>query len=166
MKRIKLTRGFFTKVDDDDYVVFNKERWQANVKSRRGKYKVSASRVKSFNGKPKTLYLHREIMKAPIGTYVDHINGDTLDNQKYNLRICSNSENMRNRGVPSSNTSGYKGVSFSKDKNMWESKITHKYKTYHLGFFNTKEEAAERYNRAAKKYHKEFAYPNVIKWVV
>ena len=166
LKKISLTRNYYTLVNDDDYKIFSKERWQANVKDRRNITKVTASRVKAINGKPTTLYLHREIMKAPKGMYVDHINGDTLDNRRRNLRLCSNSENMRNRGKNTNNTSGYKGVSFSKERNMWESKIIHQYKTYHLGYFNTKEKAARAYNRGAKKYHGKFAMKNVVKWFV
>ena len=54
--------------------------------------------------------LHRLILDAPPGKHVDHINGDTLDNRKCNLRLCSIRENLLNRGPNKNNTSGYKGV--------------------------------------------------------
>lgn len=107
--------------------------------------------------------LHRLIMNAPKGMSIDHINGDKSDNRKSNLRICTNSENLRNRGSQSNNTSGYKGVSWSKELKKWRTQICINKKHIHVGLFKDKIEAAKAYNEAAIKYHGEFAKLNEIR---
>lgn len=82
---------------------------------------------------------------------IDHINRDKHNNCKSNLRICSFSENTLNSKIRVDNTSGYKGVSFNKRYNKWESYITINYKRIHLGKFDTIEEAIQ----ARKNYEIE-----------
>jgi len=94
--------------------------------------------------------------------FVDHINMNVLDNRKCNLRICTNSKNQMNRGKQNNNTSGFKGASWHKMHNKWRSTIQKNRKQIHLGYFNTKNEAAKAYNVAAIKYHDEFAKLNQI----
>lgn len=106
--------------------------------------------------------LHRLIMNAPDDMQVDHINGDKTDNRKRNLRICSASENMQNMMKCSKNTSGYKGVSWRKAYDKWEAQIGVGKKKIHLGYFESKTEAASAYDRAALLYHKEFANTNSV----
>ena len=101
-------------------------------------------------------YLHKLIMNTE--SYVDHINGNKLDNRRSNLRIATNSQNMMNRGKTASNTSGYKGV--FKNRSLWMARIKVEGRPIYLGSFVTKEEAAFKYDIAAKKYHKEFANLN------
>lgn len=93
---------------------------------------------------------------------VDHINGDSLDNRKINLRLCSNSENSRNRGANKNNTSGYKGVRFRKEYGTYFATITVNRKEIYLGSFKTGKEAATAYNEAAIKYHDKFANLNEV----
>jgi hypothetical protein len=108
--------------------------------------------------------LHRAILslhkKDP--RIVDHINHDTLDNRKINLRICTNTENIRNSGMSKNNTSGYKGVSYRKKEKNWRAYIRVNSVQKYLGCFKTKEQAAEMYNEAAKWYHGEFACLNKL----
>lgn len=106
--------------------------------------------------------LHRLIMNAPDGMAVDHINGDITDNRKSNLRICVNSENLRNRGAQRNNKSGYKGVSWHKPTGKWVAMICINKKRKYLGVFINKKDAAIAYNEASIKYHGEFAYINKI----
>lgn len=110
----------------------------------------------------KILYLHRLILDAKPRQYVDHINGNTLDNRLENLRICSNRENLNNRGKNKNNTSGYKGVHFVKrcKTKPWCAQIMHKGQSIHLGYYSSDLEAAKVYDNAAKLYHKEFAKLN------
>jgi hypothetical protein len=104
----------------------------------------------------RTTYLHKLI--HPSNSYVDHINGDKLDNRRSNLRPVTNSQNMMNRGKTCANTSGYKGV--FKNRSLWMARIKVDGEPIYLGSFVTKEEAAFKYDIAAKKYHKEFANLN------
>lgn len=106
--------------------------------------------------------MHREVMKVTKGQFIDHKNGNGLDNQKSNLRLCSNQENSRNQRLKVSNTSGYKGVSWSKQLNNWAVQIRINGKKVHGGYFLDKEEAAKKYNELAKQYHGEFANLNII----
>jgi hypothetical protein len=102
--------------------------------------------------------IHQLILSFPEGLVVDHINGDVLDNRKSNLRICSSKDNSRNRKLSRNSSSGYKGV--RKKKGKFLSYIYHNYSQLHLGSFDTLEEAAVAYDRAARKYHGEFAATN------
>lgn len=113
------------------------------------------------DGKPKYTqrYLHRIVVGADEGQYVDHINGDKLDNRKENLRVCSNAQNSRNKKQYSG---AYKGVHFNKVSGNWIAQITVNYKCKHIGSFNTAEEAALAYNKAAKQFHGEFAFQNEV----
>lgn len=159
MKTIPLTKGYFAKVDDDDYERLAKIRWQVDVR----KTMIIVKHGYSKDGRSHSLYMAREIMNAPKGKQVDHINGDTLDNRKSNLRICTNSENSKNRGKHSDNTSGYKGVKFDTRMGFgWIAQICVNYKRIYIGKYKTKEAAARAYNKAAKKHHGEYAVLNVL----
>jgi hypothetical protein len=108
-------------------------------------------------------YLSRVVLNItdPL-VKVDHINRNRLDNRKENLRPCTNAENCRNRGKPKNNTSGYKGVFWHCKNEKWIASIGYNNRSYYLGSYNTKEDAAKAYNQAAKLYHGEFAVLNVI----
>lgn len=93
--------------------------------------------------------------------YVDHINGNKIDNRISNLRSCTVSQNGFNRPAPPSNTSGYKGVGKCGDK--WRSRLVFEGKEYSFGTYDCKHEAAKAYNIGALKHHGEFAYLNIIK---
>ena len=115
MKKITLTQGKETIVDDDDYEILMEHKWYAH-KSSRKKDKFYAERMAPVdsNGKQKIIHIHRVIINAPKGMQVDHINGNPLDNRRENLRICTNQQNGMNRGKPKDNTSGYKGVTYGR----------------------------------------------------
>ena len=148
MKEIKLSRGLVTIVDDEDYEKVIKLKWSP-VSKGRGKPDVYV-RHRS------RLYLHRFITDCPKGKQVDHINGNGLDNRRCNLRICEPGENSRNQKKRINNKSGYKGVSWIKDKKKWKSCICFNYKNIHLGFFDSIEEAASAYALASQKIHGKF----------
>ena len=151
MKIITLTKGRVTIVDDDVFDELSKHKWCFS-----GKY---AKRAVS-TPKIKTVLMHRVIMNTPEGMETDHINCDKLDNRRENLRICTRAENKRNTGKLPNNTSGYKGVSWSKAKNKWEVVISVNDKLIHLGRFNNIIDAAHVYDAGARKYHGEFANTN------
>jgi hypothetical protein len=88
---------------------------------------------------------------------VDHINCIRSDNRISNLRLACNSENKCNEGLRTTNSSGFKGVSWDIRKKLWQATITKNYKQIHLGRFNTKALAHEAYLQAAQKLHGDFA---------
>jgi hypothetical protein len=153
-RKIALTQGQYTLVDSDDFLKFSKFKWYAQKKYNRKGF--CATRTKTV-GKKRiyNVYLHREIMKCPQGMQVDHINHNTLDNRKKNLRIVTNSQNQMNVGKRKSNLSGFKGV--SKHYGKWQARITVGYKTVCLGDFETSEQAYKAYCAGCYKYHKEYA---------
>ena len=106
-----------------------------------------------------TYKFHREIMglsKEDKSVFVDHINHNKLDNRKENLRLCSNSENCKNRNIAKNNKSGVTGVTWSKQMNKWKANIGVDNKLIHLGFFSDKEKAIEARKEAELLYYKEF----------
>lgn len=111
--------------------------------------------LRPARGKRKILLLHREIMKAPPGLCVDHINGDPLDNRRANLRLCTHAQNMKNRRLHRNNTSGFKGV--WRRRNRWRAEIKVEGQRISLGTFATIEEAAAAYAEGAHRFHGEFA---------
>ena len=88
---------------------------------------------------PSKRYLHRMIMDAPKGMVVDHINRNTLDNRKKNLRVCTIQENLQNQ-KRENNKTGYTGVAVF-PKGRFSAQITVNYKKIHLGLFNNVEDA-------------------------
>jgi hypothetical protein len=101
------------------------------------------------------LVMHREIMMATKDQIVDHINGNKTDNRRCNLRLANKSTNGMNRGPNRNNALGLKGV--SKLGNGFRAAIVRDGKQYHLGVFNSENEAAAAYIGAAVILHGEFA---------
>ena len=92
--------------------------------------------------------------------HIKHADGSHYQDRLENLRICSNSENIRNCRLSSRNTSGYKGVCWNKPTSKWRARIRISGKLLHLGFFHTPEDAAEAYDAAAIRYFGEFSLTN------
>lgn len=108
--------------------------------------------VTSVNKKP--VLLHRLICNAPNNMVVDHINHNTLDNRKDNLRLTTKSQNQWNR-LPQVSKSGYKGVHIYKDGRI-RAEIKINGKKIILGDFTSVLDAAKAYCNAAKIYHNEY----------
>jgi len=109
----------------------------------------------------KKVALHRFLMKPPDDMVIDHISHNTLDNRKTNLRICTRQQNQCNQKKQNRNTSSiFKGVFLDKARNKWQATIMLNAKSIFLGRFNTEEEASKEYNRAARFYFGEYAFPN------
>ena len=106
--------------------------------------------------------MHVMIMEAEghifvQGEEVDHINGKPNDNRIENLRITTHCNNMKNEKLYANNTSGYKGVYYSKREQKWKAHITSDNVVYHLGTFDSKKEAIEARKRAEEKLHREYS---------
>ena len=159
MRRIKLTQGRYTLVDNSDFEELSKHKWCALRLSYGGFVAVRSSPTNK-NGKRGLILMHREIMNCPKDLDVDHRNHNTLDNQKHNLRICTRSQNKQN-GLPRKDgTSQYKGVHWYKASMKWTAQIRMNKKRMHLGCFDDEIEAACAYDQAAQRYFGEFAYLN------
>ena len=100
----------------------------------------------------KQQYLHRIILNK-YNQYIDHIDGNKLDNRRSNLRACSNANNLKNRvNLPSNNTSGIIRVRFRKDRNKWYAELQADRITHRLGSYITKEEAIKARLEGELKY--------------
>lgn len=145
-------------VDDCDFERISQFKWSVDGKQ---PYLYARTHIPLGNGKRSHPSMHRMVMNAPRGLDVDHINHNTLDNRRTNLRLATRSQtNQNNLGGYA--VSGYKGVFFEKERNCWRAHITLKEKTKYLGRFATVIEGAIAYNNAAKKYFGEFACLNKI----
>lgn len=161
MKELILTQKQIALVDDEDYEKVKFFRWYAYFDPAMHGY-VAQRNEDLPSGKRVTIYLHRVVMDAPKGMVVDHINHNLLDNRRINLRVCTHAENMLNRKTYANNKTGYKGVSWHKGKNKFGAGIRANNKKYFLGYFENAKEAAQAYNEASLKYHKEFGSLNII----
>lgn len=156
MKEILLTNGQVAKVDDEDYPALSQYTWMQNNHG----HVYRKEYLGKIDGKYKwhTVLLHRQVLNFP-SKVIDHIHGDGLDNRKSELRICSNPENVRNSKLAVTNSSGYKGVYWSNARKKWVAYIWH-FKSYNLGGFDNKEDAARAYDVAAHKLFGEYARTN------
>lgn len=152
---IQLTRGYETVVDEIDKDL-SLLKWQI-LQNRNGKCYAAG---RSQSGKA---YLHRLVLERVLGRqlsrqeYVDHIDGNGLNNRRGNLRLASAAQNQWNSAAKPNNTSGYKGVGFCKITKKWRARIRIGGKSLHLGLYDTPEDAHLAYCDAALKYHGEFA---------
>jgi hypothetical protein len=88
--------------------------------------------------------------------FIDHIDGNKCNNRLDNLRECNNAENMKNQGIRTTNTSGFKGVSWHKRDGKWAASARTNGMLKHLGYFKTPEDASIAYNEFAKINHGAF----------
>ncbi len=156
-----LTKGRFALVDDADFEWLNQWKWGCHVMG----YAVRTEQVSKINGKRKQIgvFMHRQISMPGDGLEIDHINGNKLDNRRENLRVCTRSDNGRNRQkFSSATTSVYKGVYWAKTRNRWYAGIKYNGKSRHLGSFKNEDDAAKAYNIAAINLFGEFACLNVL----
>jgi len=107
--------------------------------------------VTNINGK--LIKFHKLIIDGEI---IDHINGNTLNNRRNNLRSCTNSQNMMNRMEQTNSKSGFSGVIFDKRSKKWRSYIKKDGKQRHLGFFKELSDAVIARIEGEKKYFGEF----------
>lgn len=158
MKKIPLTQSRVALVDDSDFEWLSQFKWYT-LRHRNTCYAFRKSPTREGR---KTINMHREILglSRGDGKMVDHINRDGLDNRRENLRLCTHAQNQRNSQKNKNNTSGYKGVTWDKQRGKWHSQIVVNHVRIRLGFFDDLIKAAQAYDAAARKYHGRFARTN------
>lgn len=159
---IPLTKGQFTIIDAADYPLIGQHRWHAEWNPHTQSYYAKRSKnLGIIDGKLTiiTIRMHRVILGLTDWNIVgDHRNRKaTLDNRRQNLRVATRTESGRHRGISKNNTSGYKGVYKNRFGKPWYALIMVDGISIRLGSFDRIEDAAQAYNEAAIKYHKEFA---------
>lgn len=156
-KQIKLTKGKFAVIDDNDFALVSRYNWRA---SKSGNTYYATTDIWVPGEKRITIDMHRLIL-GDSSPATDHADGDGLNNTRLNIRACTYSENNMNKAKQSNNTSGFKGVSKNGSKrNPWASHIQANKANKFIGHFPTAEEAARAYDKAAKELFGEFARLN------
>ncbi len=168
MREIQLTQGKVALVDDQDFDSLCQFSWSAYTNPRKSNAAWYAVRCppKYEAGESSGVFtkipMHRQIADALPHEKIDHRDRDGLNNQRYNLRRCTKSQNAINSGIWTTNTSGFKGVSFFPGRTKcWRAYIVVNYKQISLGYFQEKEDAAKAYAEAAVEYFREFCPPEV-----
>lgn len=159
VQRIPLPNGMAALVDEADFARLSGFRWRAERAPSGATYAVRSI-------KNRRRFLHREIMdpegKVGRGLLVDHIDGDTLNCLRSNLRWVSPSASNRNRSVFRTNRVGYKGVVFDTRAGCYVAQIAVSGRLLRVKGHPTPEEAALAYNEMALRLHGEHARLNVV----
>lgn len=142
--------SFDVLIDDEDWDKVKEYKWHIK------KYVNSFYAAK--NTDDNTLLIHRFIMNCPDGMIVDHINHNTLDNRKENLRICTKQQNNMNARKSNKFNSSFKGVKLN--GKGYQSRIQFNYKRINIGTFKTELEAGRAYDIKAKELHGQYAQLN------
>lgn len=151
--KIQLTRGYSALVDPEDFERFEDLPWFA-LKTRHGVYAGYKP-----NRSTKTFLLHRMIMDAKDGFQVDHIDRNTLDCRRANLRCCTPAQNSWNKRPNKPNSTGFHGVIKTKE-GYFIGRIDANRKRHHTPTFNCPATAALYRDILAQRLHGEFAVLN------
>lgn len=152
---IYTSRGHVILCDTADLPLLSRYTWRAVFKKDNG-YAISTPKQSG-----PTLKMHSLVCNPPPGLEVDHINRNGLDNRRSNLRPATHAENTRNVFF-GNNTSGYKGVAWDIQSQAWQASICADGLQRTLGRYESKEDAARAYNRAAKQLHGAYAVLNPV----
>jgi hypothetical protein len=154
MRTLPVARGTaVVLVDDEDFELVSPYTWRL-VQGGGGQRYASA-----WVG-VKDVFMHRLITGAARGKVVDHIDGNPLNNQRANLRVCTQAENQGNRRKIKPASSIYKGVSWVQKRRKWQASLYVSGRQRLLGRFASEIEAARAYDAAAKQHFGEFALLN------
>lgn len=154
MKKIKLTQGQYALVDDEDYEYLNQWKWYARWNIFTESY--YAGRSKFVSGKRKNIHMSRVIMDTLDNEFCDHKDHNTLNNQKYNLRNVTRSENMKNRRTFKNNKLGEHGI-FQRGKYFVVQIRSNKIRLAYKRFKNLDDAKIYR-DSIVSNFHQEFAY--------
>jgi hypothetical protein len=163
MKKIPLTQGKVSLVDDDDFEYLNQFNWHMSTYRELNYAKRNVRAGTSHKLRP----MHREIFEYRgidlTNLEVDHINGDGLDNRRSNLRLATHKENLANcakRSATRCKNHGFKGITFNPKNAKWVAQIAVNGKHIECGEYNTPSKAANAYDDAAVQYFGKFAKTN------
>lgn len=146
--------NFVCILDIDDLDIINKYKFHIYKNSTNAKFYARCYK-ETINGKEKSDSMHRLIMNTPSGLQTDHINRDTLDNRRCNLRICTIAENKQNQDTQKNNkSSGYKNVYWCKEQNKWRVALRLNQKLISFGRYEELEDAIKVAEDARKKMFK------------
>lgn len=151
MKQIPLTKGMVSVVDDEDFEFLSQWKWCA-IHGKRDKWYAGRGSTNS------TVLMHRVILNPGYGLEVDHIDGNSLNNRRENIRLVPHSDNCKNRRASSNNTSGFNGV--YKHPYGWVSTIGVNNQSVYLGLFKEKWLAARVFDKAALHFRGKLAVLN------
>lgn len=154
-KEIPLSQGKVTIIDGEDYEWLNQWKWYAAQRND-GQYVAVRKPTSGI------IRMHRLILNVPKGLLTDHKDGNPLNNQRYNLRICTSYQSQGNIKHRKNTSSKYKGVSWDKTKQKWTAQIVIKHKWYFLGRYESEKDAANAYDKAAIEGFGNFAKPNFL----
>lgn len=155
MKKVKISSRLHDKyalVDDEDFDTVSKYKWFISPQG----YVWASDYSDGWRNK-KTILLHRLILPVPPGYTVDHKDRNPLNNQRFNLRQASYSQNNMNTKTRSDNTSGHRGVYWEKRRNKWRVCINFKSRQIHVGQFSDKHDAIQAYQSKARELYGEYA---------
>jgi hypothetical protein len=159
MKTIELTQGKKAIVDDADYYELLKFKWHVSHKKRvRADDCWYAVRNVPKGNQTTRLFMHTQLMDGAL--FVDHKDGNGLNNQRGNLRLATGSQNNANKQKLVGFTSQFKGAWFAKERNKWRAQIQCLGSTISLGYFEQEQVAALAYDKAAKSTFGNFAKLN------
>ena len=159
-RTISLTHGLVAIVDVVDYERVSQFTWYAQRSRGKDFYAFRAtSRAKGM--KRRLISMHRFVLGAEDSPlHVDHLNHNTLDNRKLNLRLATNQQNHHNMKLSKANKSGFKGVYWQKDMEKFAASIKLSGEKIMLGYFPEARDAALAYDAKAKELFGEFAFLN------
>lgn len=162
MKEIRLTKGKVALVDDRDFEELSEYKWHYHGDGDGLKF-YAARNKRIENGRYK-IRMHSQIMGLEKGSklQVDHVDGNTLNNCRSNLRVVTNQQNQRNTKKHIKKSSEYKGIYYNRERQKWYARIMVDSKYIWLGSFLCELEAAKAYNEAATKHFGEYANLNTI----
>lgn len=155
MKEIQLTQGQVALVDDSDYEWLNQWKWHTK-RSHKTCYAWRGVRVSRT--KTEKIWMHRLIMDTPAGMQVDHIDHVGTNNQRANLRNCTQQQNHMNCAPIQG--AKYVGIKYDSLNHRWCAAIKAEGVLRNMGSYLTAEAAAEAHDLAAVYYFKEFAHLN------
>lgn len=155
-------------VDEQDRELVDRNTWTPRRKTKGAGRTMTGSapylvRYERRDGKTVQLTLHREILGVtdPL-VLVDHINGDTFDNRRSNLRTVTAEQSRANAGAMRGSRSRFRGVSWSEARQLWRARLRCRGVSISLGYFPTEEEAATAWNEEAARQWGKFARMNEI----